>query len=424
MKIVLIGTIYPPYAVGGAEKAIAMLAEALVRRSHKVVVITLHPGELETMEEREGVRIYRLPLDNIYWPFTQQPKPKALLRLVWHLREMWNWRAARRIGRILDLETPDVVHTHNISGFSVSIWRAVKLRGIRLIHTLHDYYLLCPRATRHRRGRSCESICRGCQVLTANRKTASGLPDEIVSVSQFTLDKHKSFGLFHNIPSRVIYNIQSTSDNRAPDSVSNAKSAGLSFGFIGRIEPEKGIETVLRATQHLIRPGWRFRIAGRGTDAYVGYLRKKYPDERIEWLGLKNASEFYSMIDVVVIPSEWEEPLGYVCLESLHQGKALICANVGGLPEIAGLSTLVEYFEPGSVEQLSRLMNCALGDQIKWKVSMAPAAVALEPFTEEAVVGKYVSAYRCGARLDLPGTHSKDPVPHFSQQSELQRIGR
>jgi hypothetical protein len=52
---------YPPYAWGGAEKAIAMLAEALVRKGHNVVVVTLHPGYLERTEERNGIRIYNLP---------------------------------------------------------------------------------------------------------------------------------------------------------------------------------------------------------------------------------------------------------------------------------------------------------------------------------------------------------------------------
>ena len=59
-----------------------MLAEALVGRGHNVVVVTLHPGASEKIEERSGIRIYHLPLDNVYWPFTQQAKPNPLLRIV------------------------------------------------------------------------------------------------------------------------------------------------------------------------------------------------------------------------------------------------------------------------------------------------------------------------------------------------------
>jgi glycosyltransferase involved in cell wall biosynthesis len=286
------------------------------------------------------------------------------------------------------------VHTNNIIGFSVAIWRAVKRRNIRLVHTLHDYYLLCPRTTLYRRGKPCDGHCLGCRFLAANRKAAAHLPDEIVSVSQFTLDKHKRLGFFHNVPSQVSCNIQSTSEDIKRSAFTSSQSDLLSFGFIGRIEPEKGIETVLRATQYLSQPGWRLKIAGKGTDDYVNYLRLNYTDERINWLGFTTANEFYPNVDVVVIPSQWDEPLGYVCIESLHEGKPLICARVGGLPEIAQLSKVVEYFPSGDVKELARVMNSALGDQIRWKRNTPPISAALEPFTEQSVVDKYLSAYR------------------------------
>ena len=394
MKVLLIGTMYPPYVFGGAEKAIATLAEALVRNGHDIVVLTLHPGASERVEDRNGLRIYHLPLDNVYWPFAEETKPSWLLRLAWHFHEMWNWKAAARVGRILDLENPDVVHTHNIIGFSVAVWYAVKRRRIRLIHTLHDYYMLCPRTTLYRRGKSCESRCLDCRLLTANRRAASRCPDEIVSVSRFTLDRHRRAGLFGNVASRVSYNIQTTNDEMIPGAVTSTTSEVLRFGFIGRLQPEKGIEILLQATRRLVRPEWRLKIAGQGTEAYIGHLRRKYTDERIEWLGFAPASEFYPQVDVVVIPSQWDEPLAYVCVESLHEGKPLICARVGGLPEIAQLSPVVAYFETGNAEQLGVLMNRALDDQAKWKQTITPSDSALEHFSEQAVVGEYLSAYR------------------------------
>ena len=60
--------------------------------------------------------------------------------------------AARRIGKILDAETPDVVNTHNVCGFSLAAWREVKRRRVRLVHTLHDCYLLCSRSVLFRNG--------------------------------------------------------------------------------------------------------------------------------------------------------------------------------------------------------------------------------------------------------------------------------
>lgn len=394
MKVLLIGTMYPPYVFGGAEKAIAMLAQALVRSGLDVVVVTLHPGDSERMEERNGIRIYHLPLDNVYWPFAQRSKPNWFLRLAWHFHEMWNRKAAARVGRILDLENPDVVHTHNIIGFSVAVWYEVKRRGIRLVHTLHDYYLLCPRTTLSRHGESCEKRCLDCRLLTANRKAASRCPDEVVSVSQFTLDRLRGAGFFDNVASRVSYNIQSVSGEMLQPPSAATQSDVLCFGFMGRLEPEKGIDLLLQATSYLVRPGWRLKIAGTGTEAYLTHLRRKYTDERIDWLGFAPASEFYSQVDVVVIPSRWDEPLPYVCVESLHAGKPLICAKVGGLPEIAQLSKVVAYFESGNAEELGALMNSALDDPARWKQTLSPTSFALEQFSEQAVVARYLSAYQ------------------------------
>ena len=79
MKILIISTLYPPHVIGGAEKAAAELAEALVRRGQEVVVVSLHPGSSEGVEDRNGVRVYRLPIDNFYWPFGRKKKPNPAL---------------------------------------------------------------------------------------------------------------------------------------------------------------------------------------------------------------------------------------------------------------------------------------------------------------------------------------------------------
>ena len=93
---------------------------------------------------------------------------------------------------------------------------------------------------------------------------------------------------------KVSYNIQSTTEDRNRCSVYKSTIRCMDFGFIGRIEPEKGIEILLQATRYLIQPGWRLKIAGKGTDAYVSYLRPKYADERIEWLGFTTACRVLS----------------------------------------------------------------------------------------------------------------------------------
>ena len=138
---------YPPEIVGGAEVSVALLAEALAQRGHQVVVVCLHRERGFVVGERDGVRVYRVLIDNFYWPFENNRRRSVLRKLAWHLRDTWNQKAAHRFADILDEENPDVVHTNNLSGFSVSVWREARQRGIRIVHTLRDYSLLCKRST-------------------------------------------------------------------------------------------------------------------------------------------------------------------------------------------------------------------------------------------------------------------------------------
>lgn len=394
MKILIISTLYPPHVIGGAEKAAAQLAEALARRGDEVVVVSLHPRPNQVVEDRNGVRVYRLPIDNFYWPFGRDEKPNILRRLAWHIREMWNPIAAWRIGKIMDAEMPDVVNTHNICGFSLAAWREIKRRKVRLVHTLHDYYLMCPRCTLFRNGRSCEKRCLDCKILTFTKEGLSQLPDAVVSVSQHALDEHTKRHYLEGVPSTVIYNIQGCAQSPVRQTADARQFSGdLVFGFIGRVEQEKGIETLLQATKQLNQPNWKLKIAGRGLDGYVQSLRKTYADPRIEWLGFIDSSEFYSSVDAVVLPSLWAEPLPYVCVESLHAGKSLICASSGGIPEIARLSERVEFFSAGHSDALAEKMNLALSSPTEWRERKVPDTAKLSAFREEYVVQRYLREY-------------------------------
>ena len=393
MKILIISTLYPPNVVGGAEKAAAELAEALVRHGHVVSVVTLYAGKTELVEDRNGVRVYRLPLDNFYWPFGRAEKPSPLYRLAWHIREMWNPIAARRIGRILNVEKPDVVNTHNVCGFSLAVWREVKRRKLRLVHTMHDCYLLCSRSVLFRNGSNCKSRCLDCRLLTLNRRGLSRLPDSVVSVSQYTLNEHLMRSYYEGVPATVIFNIHRIMPPRQETPDSEKKSGELVFGFIGRVEEEKGIEILLMATGLLQSSNWRLKIAGRGLDEYVRKLTKKYSDPRIEWLGFTDAATFYSSVDVVVLPSVLAEALPYVCVESLHAGRSLICVSSGGIPEIARLSSKVEFFPSGDVKALAEKMKLALASAQVWRECKAPDASKLDVFREENVVERYLREY-------------------------------
>lgn len=395
MKILLISALYPPVGRGGAEKAASLLAESLVRNGDEVVVISLHSGCEEIVEEINGVRIYRLPIANVYWPVGLKEKKSLFTRALWHLRDIWNGDAAVAVGRILDLEKPDIVHTHVLAGFSVAVWKEVKKRNIRLVHTMHDYYLLCIRSSMFRKEKTCASQCVACKVATSVRKTSSRRLDGVISVSNYVLKCHEQSGYFDRVPTSVIYNVMDSSEDSAAQQ-NNSMTGTFIFGFIGKIEEEKGIRVVLEATKHLSLQNWRLRIAGAGLDAYVKSLKDRFPDPRIEWCGFVDSKAFYESIHVSIIPSIWPDPLPYVVIESLSAGKSLICARSGGIPEIAALGRVVKTFTAGDIPDLAQIMNQALMNDGIWRTGGFLDKSSSNLFTESTIVANYREKYAQG----------------------------
>lgn len=59
--------------------------------------------------------------------------------------------------RVLDAETPDVVHIHHLMFHSANYLEIAKRRGIPVVLTLHDYWLSCPNMGQ--RIRACGTVC-------------------------------------------------------------------------------------------------------------------------------------------------------------------------------------------------------------------------------------------------------------------------
>lgn len=391
MKILFANTLYTPYKIGGAEKSVQLLAEGLARGGDQVTVVTLHEHADETAEDLNGVRVIRLPLDNIYWPYAGAEVARSLpQRLRWHRGNSWNRRAASRFARVLNAEKPDVVHVHITTGFSPALWPEVKKRGIPLVQTLRDYSAMCTRAALFKNGRNCEQRCLECRVLTHPAKAASRGIDQLVSNSDFVISAHHRHGYFDGVPARRIFNIVPL-DEQPRDA--KAADAPLVFGFIGRVEAEKGIDVVLEATARLDREDWRLRIAGIGVPAYVEALKARYPDPRIEWLGFARSDEFYRSIDTVLISSVWREPLPRTLIESLSYGLSAICADSGGIPEIADLALHSITYPPTDAQALANAMRTAIDDKAAWRAGGLKTADALGWFAEARIVAENRAAY-------------------------------
>ena len=380
MRILNVSSLYPPHVIGGAELGLKTMAETMADTGHDLHVVTLQPPDQPIAPQRGAVLVHPVPLANVYWPFRPGGAARSAARkLIWHGIDTSNEVMARRVERIVRLVRPDVVLTHNLQGFSTAVMPAVKRAGVPLVHVPHDYALLCPQTTLWRDGRGCglrSERCTACRLLTAPRHRHVEAVDAVISVSRSLLDMHRSHGLFENVPATVIYNALRPTfrirDRIAPRSEGDV----FTFGYLGRIERSKGIETLLEAAAEVEADGVRFRlrVAGRADPDYLATLRQRWPLASVDYVGFVEAAQFLGDLDTLVFPSEWLEALGNGVFEAYSQGVPVIGAASGGIPESIDDGTTGYVFAPGDSAQLAKRMRHLLS-QPALRRSMGEAAL-------------------------------------------------
>jgi len=340
VKLLLITALYAPYRVGGGELSAQSLAEGMRESGHTPIVLTCDRRPGIRVGAVNGVKVYYIGLKNVYWPYGEK-RPGPLIRAIWHAVDRYNPWMERAVDRVLEFERPSVVSTQIIAGFSCSVWHAVKRRGLPLFHTLRDYSLMCPKATMFKSRKNCVGQCRTCRAYTAPSRALSARVDGVIGISRYILERHIAAGYFPAARERhVIYN-----GVPAPSRAACSRRGGdepLRLGYVGRLDPTKGIGLLVDAVRHWPPSQCRLVVAGRGTADYEGALRRRAP-ANTEFLGFVDPDEVYRRIDVLVVPSLWDEPFGRIVAEAYMHGIPVIAADRGGLPE------LVEHGKTGFI---------------------------------------------------------------------------
>ncbi len=340
IKLLHVNTLQPPYLVGGAERTVATVSNSLAARGHSIRVMSTVPTDAVVADHvSEHFQGKYVGLRNFYWPFDGATRPK-LQTFAWHLRDAWNPAMGNILGHALDADRPDMLLTHNLQGWSCNVWWQAAKRKIPVIHVIHDQSLICPQTAMFRGGTACTKQCTSCRVLSTTRRAAQHHVTAVIAVSQAILDRNAQFGMFGSHKTkRVVHNSwRGEWPKTCPPLPSVAlPNHGLTIGFMGRVEGEKGIDTLCAAWRKLEGTGARLLIAGEGKPAYIQSLIREYGVPQSSFLGQQPPHSFFSCVDIVAVPSRAFEGLGNVAFESLVFGRPVIVSDQGGLPEIPRL---------------------------------------------------------------------------------------
>lgn len=187
-----------------------------------------------------------------------------------------------------------------------------------------------------------------------------------------------------------------------------APSAEPVVGYVGRLEPHKGVEILLRAAA--TRPAWRVRLTGDGPQrADLQRLAARLGiADRVTFLGFASGDDLadrYRELDVLAVPSRpvpgWREQFCRVAVEAMASGVPVVASRSGAIPDVVGDSGIL--VEPDDAARLAAGVDRALA---AWGALRARGLERSREFTWKKVAELHDDLYRrvltpraCGAEI-------------------------
>ena len=290
------------------------------------------------------------------------------------------------VAEVVARTRPDVVHTHNLPGISTGVWEVSRRQGVPVLHTIHDYHLLCPRTTLMRRNGTtpCRPHPALCGLRTRRLARWAGAVSQLAAVSEHLLDLHGH--LFPDVPRHVLRNPMVLP--AGPYSVRAPAQRLASIGYIGSLDVVKGVDLLLAAAPALQALGCELHIAGGGRlTQEVTAAAEQWP--LIHYHGVVSGAkkdEFFDSCDAGIIPSVWAEPGGptHTLIEWLCTGRPVLVSGRGGLGEVVDLYPGAVRLEP-TVEGITSAI-VALAEPERWKALLS----SLEPIDASGELERWV----------------------------------
>lgn len=392
MKILLANKFY--YRRGGDCIYMLNLEQLLKAHGHEVAVFAMdYPENLDTPWKK-------------YFP-------KNMSKLMAFTRPFGSHEVKSTFKKLLDDFKPDVVHLNNVhTQLSPVMAELAHQRGIKVVWTLHDYKLLCPRYDCLKNGNTiCETCFNGdkkacldnkCmkgsklasfigfkEAIVWNRERLEASTDVFICPSQFMADKMVQGGFSKSKMQTLCNFIDVEKCKYAPaDGMDNTDPIVLPkkedyYCFIGRLSHEKGAKTLIEAANQL-----PYKLVIIGCGPLMDEL-KSVAHTNIEFVGFKQWDDIKQLVGKArfsVIPSEWYENNPLSVIEAQCLGTPVLGANIGGIPELTDYT-----FSSGNIADLKTKIEKMWNSELDYQQI---ASDAQHRYDAETYYDKLINIYK------------------------------
>jgi len=274
---------------------------------------------------------------------------------------------------------PEIAHVHNFwMRLSPSVHEACGAEGVPTVQTIHNYRLMCVGALLMRDGEVCEDcvgkapwrgVMRRCYrgsfapslaaaaMIMVNRARGTWENDvrTFIAPSRFCAAKLLAAGFDRD---KVIVKPHFTMD---PGDRFQSPSRSRALLFVGRLSPEKGAETLVKAW---IRAGlaevgslW---IAGDGPQREALEAMRA---PGVTFLGSQSASQVRTLMGsarALVVPSTCYETFGRASMEAFSCGRGVVASSLGAIGEAIEDGRTGLTFPAGEVDALGQSLRNVL----------------------------------------------------------------
>ncbi|MBA2748666.1 MAG: glycosyltransferase family 4 protein [Tatlockia sp.] len=386
MKIAFISYQYPPdTADGGISTYVKQASNMLQVRGNQVEVFAASRQRSGTETQPNGVVVHRIRNEKLHTDFAKliaQIFANRHNEIGFDVLEGPDYWADARLAVQLVPEIPLVVKLHTPDVLSRQL---VKFNLRKALRRKLDFYI---------GGINLFVDMEGVHALAA---------DEIAAPSQSIADKLiKLWGLepekVHIFP--LPYSPSAESLTIPLNTLTNTVS------FIGTLEIRKGVIDLAKAIPLILakQPQTKFRFVGafaaspnpkQNMFEYLQDLLQPYL-KSIEFTGKLPPEQIPSALsatDICVFPSLWES-FGYVCLEAMAAGRAIVGSSAGGMAEMLNSDKVGRLVPPKSPEKIAQaVLELLTAPQLRQQLGYAARARVIEQYNIERIGSLQEASY-------------------------------
>lgn len=417
MNVLLISREYPPFVGGGIGTYTLQYARALAGAGHGAVVVTVSRDGLVHREQDGPVTVVRLPfLDGDDWsaphPNIRSPATLAAFRR-YHPVSVFAMQVAEAL--------PGLVHDYGIDAIEAPdcgalAWFALRARRLGRgwsrpdRHVPLTLFIHSPTAWIEQYNGGRDRSRAGAALRRMERQCLRWC-DGLVSPTQALADwvRHRLVDRAVEVVPCPLGDLELTA-RAAEERPAAAGPAGAEaeFLYVGRLEPRKGVDTLLAGFSRLVGRGEAARLTLAGRDTHdprtgrlfgAGCLAGLPADARahVRAVGQRAAEELPALrttSTAAVVPAPMDN-FPYACVEAMAHGQVVIAARAGGMAEMIRDGRDGVLFRPGDADSCAEALGrvVRMSPSQRAELGRSAARRILELAGRDAVIPRRIAHY-------------------------------